>query len=98
MTCETLTDSKGRVIGHICNRGQRRKMCADCKAKVATLECDYALRGRRSGHTCDRAICASCATAVERIHEITGGLTTSNTIDYCKAHAALAKKEEVSRG
>jgi hypothetical protein len=57
MTCETVTlPGGGRAI--VCS-SRRRDKCA-C-GRPATLLCDWKAPERRSG-TCDRPICARCAT------------------------------------
>jgi hypothetical protein len=58
MTCEHVTLPNGaRAI--ICS-SRRRRRCA-C-GRPATLLCDWKVPARRSG-TCDRPICADCATS-----------------------------------
>lgn len=92
MTCDITDDAKGNPMLFMCSRGKRHKKCADC-GRPATLLCDYKLRGKKEGKTCDRPLCRACAVNAGRIPEITGGMRSSDTVDYCKAHAELMKKE-----
>lgn len=64
--------------GFVCGGAARRRRCSTpgCD-QWAGFECDYQLRGKKSG-TCDAPIC-------ERCRAIVGGL------DYCKPHAKLAE-------
>jgi hypothetical protein len=45
--------------------------------------CDYPLRGKRAGATCDRKLCERCA-----VH-------AGPDLDYCPPHARLREKEKV---
>ncbi len=63
MPCETFRFPGGGTA-IVCSRGRQvRKKCVGC-GKPATLLCDYPLQGKRAGKTCDRPICAKCATKV----------------------------------
>lgn len=81
MTCHHITLANGtRIIA--CSRGPKKR----CKCgKPATLLCDYPLRGKKEGKTCNAPMCRSCA--------VTFGMRGEDTIDYCRAHAELAAKE-----
>jgi hypothetical protein len=82
------------VSGFVCSRGQRRKVCSECKARPATLLCDYPLKGRKAGKTCDRALCRRCAVQVQGIPEQLGfalEAIVADTVDLCPAHARAAE-------
>jgi len=66
MGCDT-TRLPGNGIMFICSRGQRRKRCAVCTKRDATKLCDFPLRGRKAGATCDRALCDACAVEIARV-------------------------------
>ncbi len=57
MTCRILDIGDSRAI--VCTRGERPRRCR-CGARVEFL-CDHI---KRSGRTCDRPLCASCAAEV----------------------------------
>lgn len=75
MPCRT----DGGVI--ICGRGHRRKPCCSC-GKPSSKLCDYPLRGRLSGKTCDRPICDVCAVKID----------PKQDVDFCPTHAAMLDK------
>lgn len=60
MTCHPIKNESGRTIGFCCTTRGPRKRCA-C-GKVATLQCDWKVKERKSG-TCDAYICAACTTS-----------------------------------
>ncbi len=63
----------------VCGPAPRRKRCVGCGGPAAR-ECDWKLTGEKAGKTCDRAICARCATS------------PAPEKDLCPAHAALWAK------
>lgn len=66
----------GKVVGIACHRGRR----PSCKCgRVETRQCDFPLKGRKAGKTCDASLCDRCTTKM------------GPELDYCPAHAALAK-------
>lgn len=73
MTCHHVDFGNG-TRGFICTGRRTRKRCVQC-GKPAGLECDWKVKGRRSG-TCDAPICAACT------YEPAEGK------DLCPAHAA----------
>lgn len=71
----------------VCRRGPRRRAapCSvpGCSASHERL-CDFPLKGKKAGQTCDAKLCLEHATRV--------GLDR----DYCPPHAKLAKRESSS--
>lgn len=63
MPCErfdaTLADGTP-VVGIACTRGPS---CSECSRPGRYL-CDWKLKGAKAGKTCDRRLCATCATHV----------------------------------
>lgn len=52
--------------GIVCT-GRQQKTCADCGRRTARHSlCDWKLSGAKKGKTCDRVLCASCATSPAR--------------------------------
>lgn len=78
----TIRDKDGNPIGIACGRGRRpgTHQCSNKCGRVATRQCDWALTGKKKGKTCDRWLCATCATRIG-----------PNT-DLCPPHAR--KREE----
>jgi hypothetical protein len=61
-----------------CRRGQRRAHCeVDGCIREHTKLCDFPLKGRKAGQTCDRKMCDSHAAGV------------GPDRDYCIPHASL---------
>jgi hypothetical protein len=50
----------GKHLGVACSRGERQKKCRACSGRAATKQCDFPLKGRKSGKTCDMNICDDC--------------------------------------
>lgn len=63
MSCRQI-DLGPNASAFICGPKKRRVECAYCKARDAVFLCDYELRGKKAGKTCDGKLCASCATVV----------------------------------
>lgn len=63
------------MIAIVCVR--RAKSYCSC-GRVSTKLCDFPLTGPKTGKTCDRNICSSCAVNINR------------NVDYCPTHAKLA--------
>lgn len=80
MPC-TPFDLGNGVTGIACTRGSSRKRCKECGANASKL-CDYPLRGKSAGRTCDANLCARCAVNV------------GPDRDYCGVHARVAAKAE----
>ncbi len=74
--CRTIVLENGETA-IVCSRGERRKRCKECN-RDATKQCDFPLRGSKSGKTCDVYLCNACATPV------------GNDRDYCPPHARIA--------
>lgn len=74
--------------GYACSRGRggRRAMCSVCKQREAAKLCDFPLRGRRAGKTCDAKLCDGCAVQ-QPVTSIDG-----DTVDFCPPHDRLAKQ------
>jgi hypothetical protein len=64
MTCRYVDLGGGNYAITCGGRGQRSHRCKDC-GRDATLQCDFPLRGRKTGRTCSVYLCAGCATAVD---------------------------------
>lgn len=60
--CEFTKTSDGMMVS--CSRGSSRGTCAYCKARPADFRCDYELRGKRAGSTCDGRLCNGCAYSI----------------------------------
>jgi hypothetical protein len=90
MTCKTLRDERGNVLGIVCSRGRRSPRCSvtGCTSP-SERQCDWPLRGKRKGATCSRHLCAKHTTerpdGFGETYDLTG-----ETIDLCPAHAAMA--------
>ncbi len=78
MPCTPIDLGNG-VTAIVCTRGQRSKRCKECGARASIL-CDYPLRGKAAGRTCDAALCTRCAVNVGRDR------------DYCGPHARIAQR------
>jgi hypothetical protein len=77
MPCVPFRSEDGSVTGWVCSRGRAQHRCK-C-GRSATHQCDFPLKGSKAGGTCDRWLCAKCAVHV------------GPNLDYCPAHAAVAK-------
>jgi hypothetical protein len=66
----------------ICTRGQRAKSCKGCAGR-ADLLCDYPLRGKKEGKTCDAPICKRCAVVQGE---------PADDRQYCPTHARITAK------
>ena len=68
----------------VCRRGQRLRSAAPCSVpgcgEKHTHLCDYPLKGKKAGKTCDAKLCEGHATRIA-----TGQ-------DRCPAHAKLAAR------
>lgn len=80
MTCKR-EDLLGGVTVFSCSRGQRQT-CGqpDCRRPMTKL-CDFKLKGKLEGKTCDRPLCDTHAQSV------------GPNLDYCPAHKGLADKQ-----
>ena len=104
MTCRPFRSSDGKISGFVCSRGERQRVCSVCKARPGVLLCDYPLTGKHQGKTCDRPLCARCATNVpsKRPKPVLGvALPTGefrayekdgDTYDLCPPHARLEQQ------
>lgn len=94
MACETFKAEMpdGRpVYGIVCTRGQRRRRCVDC-GRPADYLCDWKLRGRKAGKTCDRPVCGRCAT----VPELDGAPVPDKHL--CQAHGRAWAKHPRATG
>lgn len=94
MTCHHFDLGNG-VTGVVCRRGHRAKRCSvpGC-GRPAERECDFALTGRASGKTCDKALCAAHA---HHHGEHVEGEHKGDRIDYCPGHHEVALKRAEQR-
>ena len=46
-------------VGIVCTR-ERRRRCTECGGRCEVL-CDWKLRGKKAGRTCNRGLCLRCA-------------------------------------
>lgn len=78
MTCHFWKGPNGELT-IACSRGRRKAAppCAAC-GRPSTKQCDYPLRGKKTGKTCDRHLCNACAVVV--------GSESGDSVDFCKAH------------
>jgi hypothetical protein len=67
----------------ICSRGARWTARCSCGEK-ASKQCDFPLKGRAQGKTCDRHLCSKCAHPQPQV---------GPDKDYCPAHHALGQQE-----
>ncbi len=90
--------------GFICSRGQRAKPCgvAHCTRPSVAL-CDFPLKGKKAGQTCDRALCTYHRHTQGDVTRLfvdpkytTPSLRTipgEDTVDYCPAHHEAARAD-----
>lgn len=79
MTCRHTDLGNGDYVITCEQRERGRVHHCSCNAR-ASIRCDYPLRGRATGKTCDTWLCARCAREVgENTH-------------YCQPHARMAAK------
>lgn len=85
MACEwfEIPGAGDGAVAVVCSRGQRRKRCAFCGQQTGVKLCDFPHRGKKRGSTCDKALCARCATEV------------IPNRDLCPAHAQLVRDAKV---
>lgn len=81
MGCKYTYDEHGKVSMIACSRGASAR-CA-CGGRK-TRACDYPLRGKAAGRTCDAPLCARCAVRI------------GPNLDHCPAHARHARATEGS--
>lgn len=79
MPCDTI-DLGGGGFAIICSRGPKPKPCVVCGAKSSRL-CDFPLKGKKAGKTCDAALCPRHAVRVVK------------DLDYCPAHHRATQPE-----
>jgi hypothetical protein len=91
MGCEFINHGGG-ATAIICSRGQRVAVCSVCKARKSSKLCDYPLRGRKAGKTCDAKLCERCAQQQAQQAPFPGS-RVGDTIDLCPAHAKLVDAE-----
>ncbi len=82
MSCHVIKGKEGKAIGFECNRGYDTPSCSSCGGK-ATKQCDFPLKGKKAGQSCDRPLCDRCAT---RYDEKEPGK------DFCPVHARFMIK------
>ena len=63
-----------------CSRGSQTSRRCDSCSQVASVTCDFPLRGSREGQTCGRPLCSSCSQATDGKH-------------FCRPHASLYREE-----
>lgn len=87
MTCERFVMRDG-ASGFICSRGSRsRAKCSiDGCTKPATKLCDFPLKGKKIGKTCDRKLCDAHA-----VKQPIKTIDPNESVDYCPTHAELAR-------
>lgn len=87
MACQRIVTADG-AVGWVCGPKPRRKRCA-C-GRESTKLCDYPLRGRAAGRTCDAPLCDACAV-------VQGTVTRIPTGDVAQIHrsARLATDADV---
>lgn len=79
MVCRVIRGDDGSII-IACSRGERARVCEDCKSREATIRCDFELRGALKGRTCDRSLCSRCAKKVGEDKHL------------CRAHARMTEE------
>jgi len=101
MTCTPIYQN-GKRIGFICSRGRSRtKPCVECGSPSTKL-CDFPLKGKRAGKTCDRPLCDACAVTqpnVTHIETKTPHFTetpSTDTFDLCPAHARATEEQRAT--
>lgn len=78
MTCTRLALDDG-TVAIVCHRREPARPCAFCGAPTRTL-CDFPLRGKRAGATCNKRVCEKCATVIGKDR------------DLCPPHARMARE------
>lgn len=108
MPCTTFRAGDGS-IGIVCSRGSRGKRCSveGCGKPAARL-CDYPLSGKKTGQTCDRALCEKHATQIgEPVIRLSADprweshrlrmASSEDTVDVCPVHARFVQAETAQR-
>ena len=99
----------GKLAMVVCSRSSPRKRCAQCGAPATKL-CDFPLAGAKAGRTCDKPLCAKCATEVDvtalpERHQLEFDARHPNpppgtvefdpdTVDVCPAHARFVRAKK----
>jgi hypothetical protein len=84
MVCRSIVID-GKYHGVAYSRGERAKKCRACSGRAATRQCDFPLKGRKAGKTCDMNICDDCA--VVQVGQTLGG----DSVDYCPVHDRMSR-------
>lgn len=79
MTCKTIDLGNGDYA-IACSRGQRAKPCKFC-GSAGTQLCDYPLRGKKEGQTCDARMCMRCAFEL------------GPDLQYCPPHGRITQDQ-----
>jgi len=79
MYCDRIPIAGGVAI---VSRGGRRPACevVGCRGR-ADFQCDYPLKGKKAGKTCDRHLCERCR------------ISQGGDRDYCPQHEAMAREK-----
>lgn len=88
MTCERIPLKNGVIF--ICSRTPAVKKRCKCGA-IAVKLCDYPLRGKKAGQTCDRPLCAKCATQLDTVCDMTEERELQKHIDSYRTEEGRGK-------
>jgi len=79
--------------GFACTGRSRRRYCSvpGCNAP-SEFQCDFPLRGKAAGRKCSKHLCRAHRVRIEdRQATLLPASVGTDAIDYCPAHARLAK-------
>jgi hypothetical protein len=94
MPCRPLVSDDGKIYGWACSRGHDGappERCQACNRRRPTKLCDYSLKGKQEGKTCDRKLCERCAVQRQTGRPVFG--KPPPVVDLCPAHARLWDKQ-----
>lgn len=104
MTCKRTDLGGGFSVTSCSRRGpaEPEPLCEACRAKPATLCCQFALRGAKAGQVCGTRLCSRCSVEAIDWPKVRAGpmlgepLAASDrrvtSIRVCRPHAALLKR------
>lgn len=92
MGCETFISEDGTIVGIVCNRGGKTRRCVNCNQRKAGRLCDWKLKGKKAGKTCDRPLCATCS-----VTPVLPDGSKAKDKDLCPAHARLWEEMKARR-
>jgi hypothetical protein len=73
MPCYPFKSDDGTFIGMVCSRSRKTKCSVRGCSRNATYLCDYLLKGKKEGSTCDRPLCGRHAILLGEDHHFCPG-------------------------